>query len=205
MGAKDYEKAIQASPYRWILPLLRAVPLAELENRLDREYYDRFLQLAHALPTADRIGVLRFVTTEIAITNVIWALRLRFFFKIDAEKAMGLLIGHTSSSVRSAVAEIFEISPDSTEGWRRWRYGWLLEDQLGESFSAPNPIRAEHKASQSLYLRAHQAFHQNPFSLGPLVAFFKLKEYEASLLSVAVEALHLSVPEQDILNLVGIR
>ena len=73
------------------------------------------------------------------------------------------------------------------------------------SFLAPDPLRAEQKASQALYARAHQAFHQNPFTLGPLVAYFKLKEYEATLLNIAAEALHLSVPEQDILSIVGIR
>jgi vacuolar-type H+-ATPase subunit C/Vma6 len=204
-GARDYEKAIKASPYSWILPLLRTVPIAQLENRLDRDYYERFLQLSRALPARDRTGVLRLITAEIALANVVWALRLRFYFKLDADTALGLLIPGTSSSVRAALAEVFEIPPDSTEGWRKWRYSWLLEDQLGDSFAAPDPIRAEQKASQALYARAHQAFHQNPFTLGPLVAYFKLKEYEASLLSIAVEALHLSVSEQDILNIVGSR
>jgi vacuolar-type H+-ATPase subunit C/Vma6 len=204
-GATDPRKAIKASPYSWILPLIGTVPLAELENRLDRDYYEKFLQLTRALPARDRTGVLRLITAEIALANVVWALRLRFYFKLDAQSARVLLIPGTSSSVRAALAEVFEIPADSAEGWRKWRYGWLLEDQLGDAFAAPDPVRAEQKASQALYARAHQSFHQNPFTLGPLVAYFKLKEYEASLLGIAVEALHLSVPEQDILNIVGAR
>jgi vacuolar-type H+-ATPase subunit C/Vma6 len=202
---KDYEKAIKGSPYSWVLPLLGTLPLAQVENRLDRDYYDRFMQLARALPARDRTGVVRLGNAEIALVNVIWALRLRFYFKLDAAKAAGLFIGGSSSSVRSAIADAFEIPPDSTEGWRKWRYGWLLEDQLVDSFTAPDPMKAEQKASQALYARAHAAFHQNPFTLGPLVAYFKLKEYEASLLGIAVEALHLSVPEQDVLDIVGAR
>jgi len=204
-GLKDPEKAFPGTPYAWLLPLIHTLPLAELENRLDRDYYDRLMQLARALPSRDQTGVLRLANAEIALANVIWALRLRFYFKIDASKALGLLIGGTSSSVRAAIAEAFEIPADSTDGWRKWRYGWLLEDQLAESFVAPDPMRAEQKASQALYARAHQSFHQNPFTLGPLFAYFKLKEYEASLLGIAVEALHLSVPEQDVLDIVGAR
>jgi vacuolar-type H+-ATPase subunit C/Vma6 len=204
-GARDPEKAIKASPYSWVLPLVRTVPLAQLENRLDQDYYERFLALIRALPPRDRTGVLRLVTAEIALANVIWALRLRFYFKLDAGSARSLLIPGTSSSVRAALAEAFEIPADSTDGWRKWRYGWLLEDQLAESVSAVDPARAEQKASQAMYVRAHQAFHQNPFTLGPLVAYFKLKEYEASLLGIAVEALHLSIPEQDVLAIVGAR
>ena len=206
LGAgKDPEKALAGTPYSWLLPLIHTVPLAVLENRLDRDYYDRLLQLARALPARDRVGVLRLANAEIALANVIWALRLRFYFKLDASTSLGLLVGKASSSVRAALAEAFEIPADSAEGWRKWRYGWLLEDQLVDSFVAPDPMRAEQKASQALYVRAHQSLHQNPFTLGPLVAYFKLKEYEASLLGIAVEALHLSVPEQDVLDIVGIR
>jgi len=204
-GAKDPEKAIKASPYAWILPLLRTIPLAELENRLDRDYYGRYLKLCRDLPARDRTGPLRLVNAEIALSNVVWALRLRFYFKLDEAKAQSLMIPGTGSGVRKAIAAAFEIPADSVEEWRKWRYGWLLEDQLGESFLAPNPLRAEQKASRALYVRAHQAFHQNPFTLGPLVAYFKMKEYETTLLNIAAEALHLSVPEQDILNIVGIR
>ena len=204
-GAKDPEKAIKSSPYAWILPLIGTIPLAELENRLDRDYYGRFLKLCTDLPARDRTGVLRLVNAEIALSNVVWALRLRFYFRLDQAKAQTLMIPGTGSSVRAAIVAAFEIPADSTEEWRKWRYGWLLEDQLSETFMAPDPLRAEQKASQALYARAHQAFHQNPFTLGPLVAYFKLKEYEATLLNIAAEALHLSVPEQDILSIVGIR
>jgi vacuolar-type H+-ATPase subunit C/Vma6 len=204
-GAKDMRKTIHASPYSWILPLLETEPLSLVENRLDREYYARFMQLARALPARDRVGVVRLGAAEIALASVIWALRLRFFFRMDAVQAGALLVGGTSGSVRAAIEEAFEIPVDSADGWRKWRYGWLLEDQLSDSFTAPDPIRAEQRASRALYARAHAALHQNPFTLGPLVAYFKLKEYEASLLGVAVEALNLSMPEQDVLDIVGIR
>ena len=49
----------------------------------------------------------------------------------------------------------------------------------------------------------HLAFHQNPFTLSPLVAYFTLKDYEAALLKTAVAAIALAVPEQDVLAIVG--
>ena len=203
-GAKDPEKAIKASRYAWILPLLETLPLAELENRLDQDYYGRLLELCRSLPAADRVGALRLVGAEIALANVTWALRLRFYYHMDAAKAQALMIPGAGASVRAAIAAAFEIPADAADEWRKWRFGWLLEDQLNESFAAPDPLRAEQKASRALYVRAHQALHQNPFTLGPLLAYFKLKEYEATLLNIAAEALHLAVPEQEILNIVGI-
>ncbi len=181
------------------------VSTAELENRLDRHYYDRFLELAQGLPAADRAPVLRLARTEIALSNVVWALRLRFFFKLEADTALSFMIPGTSAAVKAAVSAVFDLAADAQEEWRRWRYGWLLSDQLGDSFSAPDPVRAEQAASRFLYRRARQALHQNPFTLGPLVAFFRLKEHEASLLNVAAEAVHLSLPEHEVLALMGER
>ncbi len=113
------------------------------------------------------------------------------------------MIPGRSSTEKDAISRLFQIAPDSIEEWRKWRYGWLLEDQLEESFQAPDPLRAEQKAAQRLSTRAHQIFHQSPFTLCPLVAYFKLKEYEITLLKTAVEALHFSLPEQEVLSMVG--
>jgi vacuolar-type H+-ATPase subunit C/Vma6 len=200
---KDYKKAVAASPYAWVLPLVETTPMAQIENRLDRDYYTKLLALARALPRQDRTGVLRLVGHQIVLANVVWALRLRFFFRMDGEAARALLIPGMGSVQREAVWRAFEIPADSADQWRKWKYAWLVEDQLGESFQAPDPIRAELKAGQALYVRAHQLFHQNPFTLTPLVAFFTLKEHEAGLLKTAVEALKLALPEHELLAMVG--
>ena len=55
-----------------------------------------------------------------------------------------------------------------------------------------------------MYIRSHQLFHQDPFTLTPLVAFFRPKEYEASMLATAAEALRLGVPGEEVLMLAGL-
>lgn len=202
-GSDDQKTAMEKSPYAWILPMLASSPLVRIENSLDREYYVKLKSLARELPSKDRAGVDRLVSLEIVLVNVIWALRLRFFFGLDAEKAQELLIPGMADAERRAVEQAFDIPADSLDGWRKWKFVWLIEDQLGEAFQAPDPIRAEQKATHRLYTQARRLFHQDPFTLTPLAAFFKLKEYEASLLSTAVEALRLSVSEQEVLTLVG--
>lgn len=201
--AADPLAAIGESPYAWVLPLLKTTSVVRIENMLDQEYYRELLALTRALPQKDRAGVSRLVHLEIGLADVLWALRLRFAFGMDADRARGLLIPGLLEAERRAVEQAFEIPADSIEGWRKWRFGWLVEDQLSESFRAPDPVRAEQKGTRRLYTRAHQLFHQDPFTLTPIVAFFKLKEYEVGLLKTAVEALRLSVSEQDVLALVG--
>ena len=200
---KDIQKVIAASPYAWVLPLVRSRPLFEIENMLDRDYYTRLLGLARKLAPRDRSGVVRLVSLEMMLANAVWALRLRFFFGLDAQSAQPLMLPRMVDSHGKAIAEAFEIPADSVEGWRTWKYSWLVSDQLGETFRAPDPVRAEQKAAQRLVLRAHQLFHEDPFTLTPVVAYFKLKELETGMLKIAVEALRLSVSEHEVLSMVG--
>jgi vacuolar-type H+-ATPase subunit C/Vma6 len=202
-NAHDAEKAIAASPYAWVLEHLHSAPMFETENALDRRYYSQLLELARVLAPRDQAGVLRLVNLEIFLVNVIWALRLRFFFGLDVQAAQPLLVPAKGDTHRRAIAQSFDIPADSIEGWRKWKYSWLLEDQLGEAFRSPDPVRAEQKAHQRLALRAHQFFHHPPFTLTPIVAYFKLKELETVMLRIAVEAARLSVPEHEVLSMVG--
>jgi len=202
-AGQDPEKVLAASMYSWVVPLVKSTPIAKVENALDREYYRILQHLAADLPGADRVGVLRMIMLQITLANVIWALRLRFFFRMDWERARGLLIPGMHGTRLEPIARIFEIAPDAAEEWKSWKFGWLLEDQFGDSFHAPDPMRAELKSRQALFTKARQLFHQNPFTLGPLVAYFTLKEQEASLLTTAVEVLQLSLPEQEALAIAG--
>jgi len=201
---RDLEKAVAASPYAWVVPHVHSRQLFEVENMLDRDYYSRLVAFARSLPRRDRTGVMRLVSLEMTLANVIWALRLRFSFGLDAQAAHPLMIPGGADSHRKAMAEAFEIPADSLEGWRRWKYAWLIDDQLGENFRAPDPVRAEQKATRRLALRAHQLLHEDPFTLTPIVAYFKLKELETGMLKIAVEALQLSVPEHEVLSMVGV-
>ncbi len=201
---ESWEDAIQGSPYAWVLPLAKNESLLAAENALDKEYYERLLHLARELPARDRIGVQKLVLLEATLTNVAWAMRLRFFFGMDAEHAASFMIPGLADATRRAVAQIFDIPADSVEGWRAWRYGWVLEDQLSESFQAPDPVRIEEQVMRRLYTRARQLFHQDPFTLTPIVAFFRLKEYEANMLATAVEALRLGVGADEVLGLAGL-
>ncbi len=200
---RDLEKTLAASRYAWVLPHLRSQPLYEVENMLDRHYYARLLKLARALPQQDRRGVMRLINLETCLTDVTWALRLRFSFGLDLQAARPLMIPGMVHSHRKAISEAFEIPADSVEGWRKWKYSWLITDQLGEAFRAPDPVRAEQKAARRLVLMAHHLCHEDPFTLTPLVAYFKLKELEMGMLKLSVEALRLSVSEHDVLSMLG--
>jgi vacuolar-type H+-ATPase subunit C/Vma6 len=197
-GVADFEKAVRSSPYAWALEAARSSSRAVLENQVDRDWYGGLLWLARALRSADRTGILRYVTLQISVMNAVWALRLRFSFGMDEATARPLLLPALSDTVRRALARAFAIAPESVEEWRAWRFGWLLADQLGvEAFRGPDPVRAEAAASRRLAVRAHQLLHQHPFTLCPVVGFFALKQHEAALLTTVVESVALGLGETE--------
>ena len=201
---QSWREAVAVSPYAWALALLENESLLAAENALDKEYYETLQRLVKELPARDRSGVHKLVALETGVTNAIWALRLRFLFGMDAEHAAGFLIPGLGREAHRVVMQVFDIPPDSVEGWRRWKLGWLVDDQLSEAFQAPDPVRAERQATRRMFVRSRQLFHQDPFTLTPLVAFFRLKEYEASMLATAAEALRLGVPGEEVLMLAGL-
>jgi vacuolar-type H+-ATPase subunit C/Vma6 len=201
---QSWRDALEESPYAWALELLEKDSLLAAENALDKQYYQKLLALVRELPARDRTGVGKLVSLETGVTNAIWALRLRFVFGMSAERAAEFLVPGLGREAQRVVLQAFDIPPDSLDGWRRWRYGWLLEDQLSEAFQAPDPVRAERQAARRMYVRSHQLFHQDPFTLTPLVAFFRLKEYEASMIATAAESLRLGVPAEEVLVLAGL-
>ena len=105
---EDNEKALASSGYSWVLKHLHSKPLHEIENVLDRDYYTRLLRLSRGLPGRDRRGVERLVTLEISLSNVTWALALRFFFGMDWAAAQPLL-SRAWEHARRALSEVFEI------------------------------------------------------------------------------------------------
>jgi len=201
---QSWRDAVAASPYAWALETAEKDSLLAADNALDKEYYGTLLRLVQELPARDRSGVRKLVSLETGVTNAIWALRLRFLFGMDAEHAAGYLIPSAGREAHRAVLQAFDIPADSLDGWRKWRYGWLIEDQLSDAFHAPDPVRAERQAARRMYLRSHQLFHQDPFTLTPLAAFFRLKEYEATMLATAAEALRLGVPGEEVLTMAGL-
>jgi len=201
---QSWRDMVAESPYAWALDRMEKDSLLAAESALDKDYYQTLQRLVQDLPARDRSGVRKLILLETGIANALWALRLRFLFGMDAEHAAPYLIPGLGRESERVTSQAFEFPPDSVDAWRRWKFGWLLEDQFGEAFQAPDPVKAERQAARRIYRRSHQLFHQDPFTLTPLVAFFRLKEYEATMLATAAESLRLGVPGEEVLMLAGL-
>jgi len=197
------KQLIAESPYRWLLPFLDGEPIFKLENRLDLDYYQRLWTMAQELPAKDRRGVTKLLSQEITLQNIIWAFRLRFFYQLDGDQAAEYLLPQEVDTHRAEVMKIFELPADRSQEWSRWKFAALVQDQLSADMEGIDPVRVENKALFIVFRRARLLFHQDLFTLTPLVSFIKLKELEARILLSLIEGIRLGIPEEEILAVTG--
>jgi vacuolar-type H+-ATPase subunit C/Vma6 len=103
----------------------------------------------------------------------------------------------------SAALESCSFPLDSRAKWSSWKYGYLVNAELGEKGFRPDPRAIEANAAKSLYALTRRLFHVSPFSITPTVCFFKLKEFEADIVKSVAEGMQMNLPEHEILAFLG--
>jgi len=195
-----FREEILESPYRWILE--DEGSLFEIQNKLDKDYYIKLVGFTEQLKKPDKKGIKRIVNNEILYQNIVWALRLRFFFDISKEEASEYLI---PDSRNKTILEIFNFTADEPSEWRKWKYFYIIEEQISSGMNGLDPIRIEEKATKYISRIVSKLFHQDPFTLTPFVCFIKLKIMEANLLKSVIEGFTMNLTANEILSMMDIK
>ncbi len=204
----DIAGITHSSPCSWYNRVPRGEERTDWENRLDHEYYQNLWSALVSLHGRDRASVDPLIREEIILQNVVWALRLRVYYGMDADAIEPLLAGYGDSSsedLRNPAREALSRAPDTWSDWADWKFRWLLNP--GEEGIPWNldPRHAQLSADRRLYRLARLSFHRNPFTTGTLVAFFKVKQLEEQMVRVAAEGLRLGASAEQVAELAGER
>jgi vacuolar-type H+-ATPase subunit C/Vma6 len=201
---RPLNEQLEKSPFRWVLEDIKDKELYWIKNRIDREYYLKLWDLGARLSKIDKRGVMKLIKLEVDLQNVIWALRLRFYYSYEKEKAEKLLIPLPNKNRLDQILSLFDIPADEPAKWKSWNFSWLIEDQLKPDMEKIDPLKAEDHALLHLNKRFWKLFHQDPFTLTPFYCFIKLKEMEAGLLKTVLEGFRMNIQTPDIISLVSI-
>ena len=171
------------------------------ENRLDHDYYRSLWHAAKSLGVRDRSVTEDLIREEIVLQNIVWAMRLRCYYKKKTEEIIPMLAG--SEEDAATVAQLCQPAidalgkpEDSWEEWAGWKYIWILNPhEEGVPWSL-DPRWAQFAADKYLYRRALSRFHQYPFTSAVLVSFFKIRQLEEQMIRVAAEGLRLGTTEE---------
>jgi vacuolar-type H+-ATPase subunit C/Vma6 len=195
-----------------VVSWLDAVPeppdLVAMEIRLDHQYYRMLWDALESLQSKDRASVEKLIREEIILQNIGWALRLRVYYGMDA-KAIIPLLAHGNRDegecalLSSPAVAILEKPLDAWDAWSAWKYAWLLNPHEEGVPWTVDPRWALLASDRYLYRLARAQFHQEPFTVGTLVSFFRIKMLEVQMIRVASEGLRLGADEGQMRDFLG--
>lgn len=180
----------------------------EWESRLDHEYYRSLWAALSSVASKDRAATEDLIREEIILQNIVWAIRLRVYYRKSEEEITPLLAGSDEEpKVRDALCgpalDTTRRALDSWAEWKDWKYAWLLNpNEEGVPWEI-DPRWAQFASEKHLYRKALKLFHQHPFTLGVLVAFFKIKQLEEQNIRVAAEGIRLGATDGQISEFMG--
>jgi len=195
----DSRKALERTPYASFVEELQSKPLWEVESHLDEEYYRKMWEEIEVLPKKEGSILRPAFLTELRLLNILWALRLRYYYRIDEEEVLKRLFLQDKVHVEADVKAMYKLPLDEGYLWQNWKYGWLVtvtSDGLLE------PAPANWRVSKRLYLLYRKIFYHRPFTLAAIYGFFRMKEYEVRLIHTLTEGMHIGVSESAIRELV---
>lgn len=189
-----------------------------LQTRLDKHYYTALWESLYRLRWRDRAGIEAVLSEEISLRNVVWALRLRTYYRMAKgeirEKLIDLKIpsrkrergmGRENSHSLAADAEaVLELPLDTYAPWASWKRAAFLNPERSDGWTA-DPRYFQNAASRHLYQLARHYFRRRPFSIDTAACFIKLKQFEEDLLTSIAEGLGIGMASRDVFAMLEVR
>lgn len=200
-AASDFPAVLRKTRFHGFEAKIAEEPLFRIEFDLDRQYYDELAGHVRALPAGERKLALPLLEYEIILQNIIWALRLRYYFHYSLEQTRELLFPLGFSRVRSQVEIMYDLPFDSPELWKSWKLGRML---VKTRDGRVDPESAEAHALLYLYRKTRRTFYDCPFTLSSVYAFFRIKQYEARMIQSAAEGVRMGLSSSELAGLMGV-
>ena len=188
------------SPYSWFDRVPDAGERVSWENRLDRQYYRGLWSALQSLSRRDRTAVEDLIRDEIIFQNILWTLRMRVYYNMTEEEILPMLAGADGPpDMRAALTEpamaVMDLPLDTLSAWKKWKYFFLLNPETPDGFWELDPRWLDLQCRRKLFHTAMRRFHQTPFTVGALIAFFYTRRLEEYLIRVAAEGIRIGASE----------
>lgn len=196
------------SPLAWYNKIPAPVEQQTVDQKLDVQYIADLWQSAKKLPLGEREAVLDLIQREIAYRNIMWVLRLKVFYKYDADDIADMLAyesesaGKTDLFARDALS-ILNLETDSWDAWRTWKYADFLNPHEDGVVWELDPSWVERMMKRDLHQRYMRAFHKQPDSALVLFSWFKIKQNELNYIRSVAEGLRLNMETEQVMAAAG--
>ncbi len=189
------------SPYSRLAEKIANGSVFEIELYLDEEFNKSIAENVRSLPSREKLLIEPLFKKETILNNLVWALRLRWYYGYSFEETKALLFTLGYDNIEKLVEQFYSFSLDNPELWSNWKYGWVLGRQQDGKLSPPE---AETRVMNYLTRKYSLTFHNNPFTLASIYAFFRLKTMEIRFMKTVSEGIRMNVPASELAELLGV-
>ena len=200
-GPENFPRMLANTRFEKYIALMESHSLAELEFEAGRQYYEELTACARALPSAEKRLILPLLKTELLLENLVWALRLRFYFRMGFEEAKEKLFPLDFFNPAERVRPVFELSPESPKDWESLGFRDVFSAERG---GVIDPPVIEARAGRYLYRKFRRVFYSRPFTLASVYAFFRIKKHEARLVTSVSEGISMNIGAQEMEEALGV-
>ena len=201
-------KITEGTDFSWLnqIPDIHKQALNELQ--IDNQFIKHQWNSIKKLSGDDRKYAEELFIDEYSLNNIIWALRLKIYYKMSNEQIMPRLFcvnNHPGSEDIICQKAINILSKDCSKysDWENWKYSDFLNPKTESNQWKIDPTWIEKKFFVYKAKRAYHIFYEACSSQVALAAWFKIKWYELSCIRSAVETIRLKIDPKETLQIIG--
>lgn len=176
---------------------------------LDSQYIREIWASLKKLSGSCRAPVTELVRDHFRMENILWALRLRVYYKMPKETVLDRLVfvqneHDDTDPIAGEAVRILDWDVDSYDEWKTWKFRTLLNPHEEGVVWSVDP-RWVYNASRKQYVeKAQKMFHLYPFTACPLVCWYIIKKNELDTIRTASESLRLNFNAVQAMQLAGV-
>lgn len=206
----DIAAITKGTEYSWYNKIPEIHEQQELEFKLDLQVIRGLWNSIQKISDESREVLIDLYKNEYIIKNIIWALRLRIYYKMEKDEIIKKMIYVTdapnaSDPIAGPVLKILDKPLDEYEQWSSWKYSELINPHIDGVVWQIDPSWIEQMNRVKINKMALHIFHQYPMTTCSLIGWYEIKKYELRCIRTAVESLRLNINPEEAKNAVGIK
>lgn len=210
----NFQEITQKSSFEWYKAPVEFSVQRENDYKLDEQYIRELWSATKKTNLTCRKALENLIGEKISMDNVIWALRLKIYYKMPDFEILNHLVYSTDENKNSCnpedvfvkeSAKILSWDVDDWSKWEKWKLSAILNPHQEGNVWILDP-RYLSNAYKSVYVKkAYKMFHLYPFTEAPLVCFFIVKRYELYNIRTAAESIRLNISSSQAKEIAGIK
>ena len=204
----DLAKITEGTEFAWLNSVPDSHSQQQVEFKIDLQCVKNLWDAINKTDSDSRQALLDFYTEEYIIKNIVWVIRLKRFFKLDAEEIKQKLIYITDAPdkndpIAGPALRILDKDLENYSHWENWKYAELLNPHVSGEVWQIEPSWIERKNLVRMNSLAQRLFHIHGMTSAALIGWFYIKDFELRCIRTAVESLRLNISHAEAKSAAG--